>query len=414
MAEPSGNKRKNNGLEIEKNNPDALGTEEEQKRLVAQVHRAQKLESIGRLAGGIAHDFNNMLSIINGYAEIVLEELDPTEEMAHRVQEILDAGRRSAGLVRQLLAFARQQHVQPVLMDINRTVDATTRMLQRLIGEDIDLEWRPGSNLMQVAIDPGQVDQILANLVVNAREAIRDVGKMTIETENVVIDDDDCRNEDFRPGLYIRLSVSDNGCGIDPESLGRIFDPFYTTKPRDQGTGLGLSTVYGIVRQNNGWITVYSEPGSGTTFRVYLPAVPGPEGHFADENVPEPVPRGSGKLLVVEDDPQLLELFKKRLESLGYSVVSASCPEAAIEAAAQHGGKFDLLITDVIMPGMNGRDLAKRLCGLYPGFETLYMSGYTADAISRHGILEPGVAFIGKPFSTIDMARKIREILTAS
>ena len=386
--------------------------EEEREKLKAQLLQSQKMEAVGRLAGGVAHDFNNMLGIILGHAELALGSIDPHDPLHADLEEIQNAGKRSADLTRQLLAFARKQTVAPKVLDLNKTVEGMLKMLRRLIGEDIDLAWAPGDDLRRIKIDPSQIDQILANLCVNARDAIADIGKITIETVNVVFDEDYCADyADYTPGEYIMLAVSDTGCGMDKKTLSNLFEPFFTTKAMGKGTGLGLSTVYGIVKQNNGFINVYSEPGEGTTFKVYLPSHEGKTAHIAAESTVEAVNIGSETILLVEDEPAILKLGKKILERIGYTVLAAGTPGEAIRLAHEHAGRIDLLMTDVVMPEMNGRDLAKHLLSIYPNLSRLFMSGYTSNVIAHHGVLDEGVHFIQKPFSLKDLAAKVREAL---
>jgi len=327
--------------------------------------------------------------------------------------EIRRAVERSSNLTRQLLAFARKQVIAPRVLDLNETVEEMLRMLRRLIGENIDLAWPPGKSLHRIKIDPSQLDQVLANLCVNARDAIADVGRVTIETANVTLDEDHCsRHPDCAPGDYVMLAVSDNGCGMDKETLANIFDPFFTTKDVGSGTGLGLSTVYGIVKQNNGCIVVSSEPGSGSKFSLYLPRQPNDAGHGSLSAAPaNPAARGTETIVLVEDESANLELFRKMLEQLGYTVLAAAAPEECFRLISEHAGRIDMLMTDVIMPGMNGPDLAKSLRGVYPGLRCLFMSGYTDNAFNDRGTLEPGVQFIQKPFSLGSLAEKIRSIL---
>ncbi|MCF8024766.1 MAG: PAS domain S-box protein [Desulfobacteraceae bacterium] len=385
--------------------------EQEQEKLQAQLHQAQKMESVARLAGGVAHDFNNMLSIINGYAEISIDMIDPQEPIHENIREIYNAGKRSAGIVRQLLAFARKQTISPVQMDLNQTVSSLLKMLQRLIGENINLAWHPGNTLWPVKMDPSQLDQIMANLAVNARDAISDVGKMTIETKNVDIDDDYCRQYSyFVPGKYVLLAVSDNGCGMKKEVQDNLFEPFFTTKAFGKGTGLGLATIYGIVKQNNGFINVYSEPGVGTTFKIYLPRCE-QSGLSPDKGSAAQIPAGSETVLIVEDEPAILQMGKSMLENLGYTVLVAGNPKDALALAGEYDGQIHLLITDVVMPEMNGRDLAAKLSAGMPRLKTLFMSGYTEDVIAHHGVLDQGVQFIQKPFSIQDLAEKVREAI---
>ena len=379
-------------------------------RLTAQFQQAQKMEAVGLLAGGVAHDYNNMLSVILGYTEMALSRVDSGHPVHADLEEIRSAAIRSADITRQLLAFARKQAIMPVVLDLNRTVEGMLKMLRRLIGENIDLAWLPGSGLWPVKMDPVQVSQILANLCVNARDAIADVGKVTIETGNAVFDETYCDDHPgYVAGEYVMLTVSDDGCGMDKAVLEHIFEPFFTSKEMGQGTGLGLSTVYGIVKQNNGFINVYSEPGQGTTFRIYLSR---DSGQIVDaprkraERIPQV---HGGTLLVVEDEPALLTVAKMMLERLGYRVLAAGTPGEAMALAEEHAGEIRLLIIDVVMPEMNGRDLAERLQSLYPDIKIMFMSGYTTDVMIHRGVLAKGVNFIQKPFSLRDLAVKVQE-----
>ncbi|WP_167320893.1 PAS domain S-box protein [Desulfosudis oleivorans] len=386
--------------------------EAERERLSTQLLQAQKMESVGRLAGGVAHDFNNMLSVILGYTELAMHRVPPHDPLYEDLREILSAAKRSSEITRQLLAFARKQTSSPKVIDLSDTVENMLKMLRRLIGEDIDLAWNPGPGLWTVNMDPAQISQILANLLVNARDAIGGVGKVTIETGNVSFDQDYCEDHnEFLPGDYVVLAVSDDGCGMDRKTRDRLFEPFFTTKEVGKGTGLGLATVYGIVSQNNGFINVYSEPGQGTTFRIYLPRHGGALS-TAHQPGPATAPRGTGEtILVVEDEAAILKLTQRVLSGLGYTVLTAETPAQALKLAMEHSDRIDLLITDVIMPEMNGRDLADRLNALQPDLKILYMSGYTADVIAHRGILEPGVHFIQKPFSNQDLAKKVKAVL---
>ena len=386
-------------------------SEEERDKLQAQLLQSQKMELVGRLAGGVAHDFNNMLQTILGYSDLTLAQIEAASPVHDGLLEIRKAAMRSADLTRQLLAFARKQAVSPKILDLNDTVAGMLKMLQRLIGEDIDLAWVPGHSLWPVKMDPSQLDQILANLAVNARDAIADTGKITIETENISLNAAYCADHpETIPGEYVQLVVSDNGCGMDKETLAQIFEPFFTTKTQGKGTGLGLATVYGIVRQNNGFVNVYSEPGQGTTFRIYLPS-------FANEMISAEIRReeetsgGTETVLLVEDDAAILNLGTTILQRLGYTVLAANTPMAALELVAEYAGEIHLLITDVVMPEMNGRELVQRLSALRPAMHCLYMSGYTANVIAHHGVLDPGIHFIQKPFSIDDLARSVRETL---
>lgn len=392
-------------------------SEDEHERLRAQLAQAQKIESIGRLAGGVAHDFNNILSVILGYTDMALQQVGPEQPLRADLLEIRQAVERSTKLTRQLLAFARKQTIAPRVLDLNETVEEMLKMLRRLIGEDIDLAWLPGKGLQPVKIDPSQLDQVLANLCVNARDAIADVGRITIETANVVLDNAHCiRHPDCVPGEYVMLALSDTGCGMDRETLANIFDPFFTTKDVGTGTGLGLSTVYGIVKQNNGCIEVASEPGQGTRFALYLPHHRCEAGLAPDRAISDqPAARGTETVLLVEDEPANLEMYSRMLVRLGYTVLPAATPEDCFRLAREHAGRIDLLLTDVVMPGMNGPDLAQRLLADTPDLQCLFMSGYTDKAFNHQGALEPGIHFIQKPFSLGELADKVRDVLdTAS
>lgn len=377
-----------------------------------QLRQAQKMESVGRLAGGVAHDYNNISSIIIGYSELALEKIGQGDPLHDDLIEIYTAAKRSTEITRQLLAFARRQTIAPKVLDLNDTIESMLKILRRLIGEDIDLRWLPGAEVWPIKIDPSQVNQILANLVVNARDAIADVGKLTIETKNVGFDEAYCDNHaGFIAGEYVLLTVSDDGSGMPPETLNKIFEPFFTTKEIGKGTGLGLSTVYGIVKQNDGFINVYSEPEKGTTFKIYLPRCIGGIEAARPEDTSE-IPLGRGEsVLLVEDDVSILKLGERILKKLGYNILSATSPMEAIQLANELSGRIDLLITDVVMPGMNGRELSEQLRTLYPDIKVLFMSGYTANVIAHRGLLEDGVYFIPKPFSQKDMAVKVREVL---
>jgi PAS domain S-box-containing protein len=386
--------------------------EEDTIKLQAQLQQAQKMESVGRLAGGVAHDFNNMLSVILGHADMALNEMDPTLPLYDDLREIKEAAKRSANLTRQLLAFARKQTIAPKMLDLNTTIVEMLKMLQRLIGEGIHLIWQPGPNLWQIKMDPSQIDQILVNLCVNARDAMASVGKVTIETGNRILDENCAAHLGFAPGEYVSLMVSDNGCGMDKETLSCIFEPFFTTKGIGTGTGLGLSTVYGIVKQNNGFINVNSEQGHGTAFTIYLPRHMSPEGQAVQGGAAvEPTLRGHETLLLVEDEPAILKLTKLMLERQGYTVLAASSPGEAIRMAEAYLGEIHLLMTDVIMPGMNGWDTAKSLLTLFPYLKCLFTSGYTADIIAQNGVLDEGTHFIQKPFSMNDLTVKLRQVL---
>ena len=385
---------------------------EEKTILERQLHQAQKMELVGRLAGGVAHDFNNMLGVIIGYTEIAMDQVDPAQPLYDSLAEIYTAAQRSADLTRQLLAFARKQTVEPKVLNLNETVAGMLNMLRRLIGEHILLNWQPGANLWLIKMDPSQIDQILANLCINARDAIAEVGKLTIETGNRIFDDAYCATHPGSvPGEYVQLTVSDSGCGMDKATLAQVFEPFFTTKGVGEGTGLGLATVYGAIKQNNGFINVYSEPGQGTTFTIYLPRHRGQAEQARTEGVTEPSTGGQETILLVEDEPAILQMTRIMLEGLGYIVLAANTPAEAIRLAHEHAGKIRLLMTDVVMPETNGRDLAEKLLSLHPHLKSLFMSGYTADIIGHHGILDEGAHFNQKPFSTNELAIKVREAL---
>jgi signal transduction histidine kinase/PAS domain-containing protein/CheY-like chemotaxis protein len=386
--------------------------EKEKLQLEEQLRQAQKMESVGRLAGGVAHDFNNMLSVIIGHANLTLMKLEPGEAIHTSMEEILKAAERSADLTRQLLAFARKQTIAPKVLDLNLIVSGILKMLQRLIGEQIELVWNNQDELWPVKVDPSQIDQILANLCVNASDSISGGGKIFIETGNALVDEGYCATHaGFVPGDYVRLTVSDNGCGMDRETRARIFEPFFTTKDLGAGTGLGLATVYGIVKQNCGFINVYSEPGVGTSLTIYLPRHQGRAEELLRPELPEAVPGGRETLLVVEDEASILDVTTMILTRLGYRVLPASDPGAALALAKEHADEIHLLVTDVVMPGMNGLELATELQTLFPGIKRLFMSGYTADVIAHHGVLDEGLQFIHKPFSLPALGAKVREVL---
>lgn len=380
-------------------------------KLEDQLRQAQKMESVGRLAGGVAHDFNNMLQAIMGYAELGMLNIQPGAAPDENLIQISKAAQRAANLVGQLLAFARRQAVSPKVIDLNKTVASMLGMLNRVIGEDIELVWKPGFDTWPVNIDPAQIDQILANLLVNARDAIEGAGRVIIETGNAVLDQAYCSvNEGFIPGQYVMLTVSDSGSGMDTETASQIFEPFFTTKEMGKGTGLGLAMVYGIVKQNSGFINVYSEPGHGTTFKIYLPYCKSKAD--SEDLVQEQLSfGGSETVLVVEDEKMLLELAVTILEEQGYKVLSAESPEEALTVAREYNSLIHLLVTDVVMPGMNGWELREALAPLYPEIKTIYMSGYSADIIAPKGIFEKGTAFLQKPFTINALAEKIRQMI---
>jgi len=387
-------------------------TEEMQEQLRTKIAESQRLESIGRLAGGVAHDYNNMLGVILGYAESVQESLDAQDARRDELQEIINAAQHSADITRQLLAFARKQPISPKQVDLNERVENMLKMLRHLIGEDIDLEFLPGKNLDLIKFDPTQLDQILANLCLNARDAIGTKGKIVITTENVFITEELLTQKtEFRTGKFVCLVISDNGSGIEKTVLENIFEPFFTTKGFGKGTGLGLATVYGIVKQNNGFIDVSSELGKGATFRIYIPKSIGETADFASTSVVG-VLRGNGEtVLVVEDEKAILQMCRQFLISLGYTVITAATPQNALNLVEGKEENVDLLLTDVIMPEMDGRELASYLQSIFSDMKTIYMSGYTADVIAQRGMLEEGVAFIQKPFSKSDLAAKVHAVL---
>lgn len=400
-------------LSIIRDITDRVEAEKAKELLESQLLHSQKMESIGRLAGGVAHDFNNMLGVIIGRTEMAMAPEISMDELQLNLEEIHKAAMRSADLTRQLLAFARKQTAIPKILDLNETISGMLMMLRRLIGEDITLAWMPGPDLWKVRVDPSQIDQILANLTVNARDAIPGQGSITLSTEKAVLNDPpDAGEESFVAGKYVLLTMSDTGSGMDKDILEHIFEPFFTTKQVGHGTGLGLATVYGIVKQNNGFLTVSSKPGEGTTFRIYLPVVASEEAAPSEE-APETARGGSETILLVEDDQAILDLSKMILEKLGYTVLAAQSPTRALSLAGRHPGDIHLLITDVVMPELNGRDLMEKLLVLRPRLKCLFMSGYTADVIAHRGILEEGVHFIQKPFSMKTIVREVREALDA-
>jgi len=387
--------------------------EAENKALQEKMVHVQKMESVGRLAGGVAHDFNNMLFVILGNLELVMDGINENDDNYHELNEIQKAAGRSADLTRQLLAFARQQTIVPRSLNLNAVIGDMIKMLVRLIGEDIELKWIPGKNLERVMLDPSQVDQILVNLCVNARDAITGTGNVTIETHMVCLGESECRQRPgLKPGEFVTLVVSDNGCGMEKAVLDRLFEPFFTTKKTNEGTGLGLATTYGIVKQNKGFINVYSEPGNGTTFRIYFTAHKGDDKKSQSLwDTGDAVKGGCETILLVEDEEMILNFCTKTLSQLGYQVLKAVSPHQALSVVNRHGSGIDLLLTDVIMAKMSGKELASELQRDSPSLKTLYMSGYPANVIARHGILEEGVMFLQKPFSTEALAKKVREAL---
>ncbi|MDQ2856406.1 MAG: PAS domain S-box protein, partial [Acidobacteriota bacterium] len=386
----------------------------ERKQLEEQLRQSQKLEAVGQLAGGVAHDFNNLLTVISGYSDLLLRKLPADSSLSAHASEIKKAGDRASGLTRQLLAFSRKQILQPKVLDLNTVVSDLDRMLRRLIGEDVDLLTITEPELGQVKADPGQIEQVVVNLVVNARDAMTTGGKVTIETANARLTADYVHQHvQCVPGAYVMLAISDNGSGIDPAIRDRIFEPFFSTKGAGKGTGLGLSTVYGIVKQSGGHIWVYSEANMGTTFKIYLPRVDEDIKEGADPGEIAAALGGKETILLVEDEAQVRGIVQQILESLGYCVMTAENGEQAMTVASAHAGDIDLVITDVVMPQMGGRELAERLGTLRRNLRVVFMSGYTDDAIVRHGLMDDRLIFIQKPFTADALARKVRMTLDA-
>jgi PAS domain S-box-containing protein len=386
----------------------------ERVRLEEQVRQAQKMEAVGRLAGGVAHDFNNMLTAITGFVNLALDGLHAYDPIRSDLEEVEKVAQRAASLTGQLLAFGRKQVLSPAALDLNAVVAGTERMLRRLIGEDIRLVWTPAPDLGQVMADPGQVAQVIMNLAVNARDAMPRGGTLAIATADVVLDAASVAGDpDVAPGPYVRISVSDTGCGMDAEVLSHLFEPFFTTKGAGRGTGLGLSTVYGIVKQSGGHITVQSEVGRGTRFDVYLPRLAAAEGRSPAPRPSQERVRGTETILVAEDDEIVRRLTRRALETYGYKVLLAASSEEALAACERHEGPIALLLTDVVMPGLSGRDLADRVVGRRPATRVLYVSGYTAGIIASHGVLDPEMELLEKPFTPEGLLRKVREVLDA-
>jgi len=380
--------------------------------LEEQFRQAQKMEAIGRLAGGVAHDFNNLLTVISACSETLLMDAPAEGEIRELLTEIKIAGQRAATLTRQLLAFSRKQVLEPKVLDLNEVVTDCDKMLKRLVGEDVDLVAVLDLALGKVKSDPGQLEQVLMNLVVNARDAMPQGGKLTIDTSNSVLDSTYCRaHTEVKPGRYILLAVSDTGCGMDEKTQACIFEPFYTTKSVGKGTGLGLAMVYGFIKQSGGHICVYSEVGLGSTFKMYLPevgAVPS-SGELPADN--ETMPGGDETILLAEDDSAVRAHTRRVLERCGYTVLEAAQGAEALRLAETETGPLHLLVSDVVMPEMGGRRLVERVLALKPGIKVLCLSGYTADAVVRHGVLESEIAFLQKPFTPSVLARKVREVL---
>jgi PAS domain S-box-containing protein len=387
-------------------------SEIERKHLEEQLRQSQKMEAIGQLAGGVAHDFNNLLTAINGYSSLALQRTNPEERIKNYLEEIRKAGERAANLTRQLLAFGRKQMLKPVALDLNEVVSEMNKMLRRLIGEDITLIVKLAPALKKIKADPGQIEQVLVNLVLNSRDAMPQGGHLTIETTNFDVDHEySSKHLGVPPGSYVRLAVSDTGCGMDAETQARVFDPFFTTKDKGKGTGLGLSTVYGIVKQSGGSIWVYSEPGEGTTFEIYLPRLKVEVAPTEISVAETRAPRGSETILLVEDEEVVRGLAHQILEQAGYNVLDASGAEDAIRLCRARKEPIHLLLTDVVMPETSGKEIAHWLTSQQPATRVLFMSGYTDDAIVHRGVVDSGVQFIQKPFTPVALARKVREVL---
>jgi two-component system, cell cycle sensor histidine kinase and response regulator CckA len=384
----------------------------EHKRLQAQFAQSQKMEAIGVLAGGIAHDFNNLLTVIKGYAELLLEEIHPDDPMRQDLKHIETAGQHGASLISQLLAFSRKQILQPEVINLNQIIMELCTMLRRVIGEDIKLETMADAELGLINADPGSIQQIVMNLAVNARDAMPKGGKLTIETANANLDNAYFQGHPVvKPGPYVMLTISDNGIGMDTDTQNHLFEPFFTTKVQGKGTGLGLSTVYGIVRQSNGFISVHSEIGKGTTFKIYFPRTESDALRLESESALESKIGGAETVLVVEDERAVRSLASRILQCRGYNVIEASDGNEALQMAREFAGGIDLLLTDVVMPGMNGKELVSQMKEIRPGIKSLFISGYTNDAIVNHGILDPDVNFLQKPFTVEDLMRKVHETI---
>ncbi|MGA7382133.1 MAG: ATP-binding protein, partial [Terriglobales bacterium] len=385
----------------------------EQRLLENQFRQAQKMEAVGRLAGGVAHDFNNLLMVIGGYTEVLLENTGKNNGLYPKIEAIHHATERAAGLTRQLLAFSRKQLLELKVVDLNVIVGDMGRLLRPLIGESIELETVPAADLGRTRADAGQIEQVIMNLVVNSKDAMPEGGRLTIRTANANLGGDNLRREHsyIQPGAYVMLSVSDNGHGMDKETQARIFEPFFTTKEKGKGTGLGLSTVYGIIKQSGGYVLVQSEAGQGTTFHIYLPRVEESAEPVGTVRISQPQHGGSETVLLVEDEESVRQLVRETLEAKGYTVLEAENGERALHIVTEHSEAIDMLITDVVMPGMSGRELSARLCATHPQTKVLYLSGYTEDAIVHEGVLEAGTAFLQKPFTLQMLSRKVREVL---
>jgi PAS domain S-box-containing protein len=384
----------------------------DRKRLEEQLRQAAKMEAVGNLVGGVAHDFNNLMTAVIGYSDLLLMRLPTDDSSRSAIELIKRAGESAAALTQRLLAFSRKQVLQPLVLDLNAVVANTEKMLQRMIGEDIELVAQCDPALHPILADPGQMEQVIMNLAVNARDAMPRGGKLMIETTNTVLDEAYCRQRlGVQPGRYVMLSVSDTGIGMDAETRSHLFEPFFTTKPRDRGTGLGLATVYGIVKQSRGHIWVYSEAGKGSTFKVYLPAAARQAEQAAQPHKAVQAYRGSETIMVAEDNAGVRELAVAILKAHGYTVLAEDSGQSCLHRLLDRHGPVDLLLTDVVMPDLNGKDLARRAVERFPNLKVLFMSGYTDNVIVRHGVLEKGVHFIQKPFAMEALAAKVREVL---
>jgi two-component system cell cycle sensor histidine kinase/response regulator CckA len=389
-------------------------TEEALRKSEEQLRQWQRVEAIGRLAGGVAHDFNNLLMTIKGCSELLLGAFDRRDPRREEVDEILKAADRATSLTRQLLAFGRRQVLQPQVLDLNAVVMNMDKMLRRLIGEDVQLITCLDSNLWSVKVDPGMIEQVIMNLAVNSRDAMPSGGKLTIETTNVTHDENYASHHvSVKPGFYVMLAISDTGCGMDKETQSHLFEPFFTTKETGKGTGLGLSTVYGIIKQSGGNVWAYSEPGLGTTFKIYLPQVEKGAKAYRPRLKPKEAGAAGGTetILLVEDEEAVRSMVSKVLQNRGYTVLEARHGNEAVEVSERYEGSINLMVTDVIMPQMSGRELAERLTTLRPKMHVLYMSGYPDNTIVQHGVLEPGTSFLQKPFTISALEAKVREIL---
>jgi nitrogen-specific signal transduction histidine kinase/CheY-like chemotaxis protein len=384
----------------------------EQKQLEERLRQAQKMEAVGQLAGGVAHDFNNLLTIITGYSELLLGSLPPGDQGLEFLRQIKQAGERAASLTRQLLAFGRKQTLHIQVLDLNALVHNLQKMLRRLIGENIDIVIEPDPLLGKVKVDPVQIEQVLLNLAVNARDAMPEGGTLTVATANVELDEvwGQSRPE-LVPGPYVQLTVRDTGCGMDSAVKAHLFEPFFTTKEVGKGTGLGLATVYGIVKQSGGHVEVDSKPGRGATFRIYLPRLEEADARFLEEESPEELPGGKETVLLVEDEEEVRKFLRHSLQLNGYTVLEAASGTEALQVCAEHQGEIALLVTDVIMPQLNGRQLAERAATLQQDLRVLYISGYTDRVLDDHGVLGPGIAFLQKPVTPRALAEKVREVL---